>query len=230
MHATKFYVTLLALVLLAVVAALPASRGVAQGLSATTTTLSAQAKPDDKDKGQNRGKAPAGAQPHNQQQNKKTPSNVQQKQIIQQRQNVQQQQIQQKKEHQKVEPKQIQQSGQQQKKFTGQPRKFTPKHDHVVQTFKMKGANKAFVHGQNYSVFRQDYRRRYNGNWRTFVALGALAPLLIGAYEFYPYAYLDVPADYCEGQTEDGCEMVYDEVETVEGDLVPQCVAYCPWQ
>jgi hypothetical protein len=228
MHATKFYGTLLALALLAAAAALPASRGLAQGLSATTTTLSAQAKPDEKDK--NKGKPPASGQQHNQQQIKKTPSNVQQKQIIQQHQNVQQQQIQQKKEHQKVEPKQIQQSGQQQKKFTGQPKKFTPKHDHVVQTFKLKGANKAFVHGQNYSVFRQDYRRRYNGNWRTFVALSVLAPLLIGAYEFYPYAYVDVPADYCEGQTEDGCEMVYDEVETVEGDLVPQCVAYCPWQ
>jgi hypothetical protein len=24
--------------------------------------------------------------------------------------------------------------------------------------------------------------------------------------------------------------MVYDEVETEEGDVIPQCVAYCPWQ
>jgi len=32
------------------------------------------------------------------------------------------------------------------------------------------------------------------------------------------------------GLTEDGCELMWQPVETVEGDLVDQCVAYCPWQ
>jgi hypothetical protein len=117
-----------------------------------------------------------------------------------------------------------------QRKFVGQPRKFTPKHNNLVYKFKLRGANQAFVSGKNYSVFRNNYRVRRNGRLYTFVALGLLAPLAIGAATYYPYAYLDVPADYCEGLTEDGCEMVYNEVETVDGDLVPQCTAYCPWQ
>jgi hypothetical protein len=35
---------------------------------------------------------------------------------------------------------------------------------------------------------------------------------------------------YCQGLTEDGCELMWQDVETIEGDVVPQCVAYCPWQ
>jgi hypothetical protein len=62
------------------------------------------------------------------------------------------------------------------------------------------------------------------------VVLGLLAPLLIGANEYYPYAYIYMPGRFCEGLTEDGCELVYDEIETLEGDVIPQCVAYCPWQ
>jgi len=116
-----------------------------------------------------------------------------------------------------------------QRKFVGQPRKFTPKHNNLVYKFKLKGANQAFVNGKNYSVFHNNYRIRHNGRFRTFVALGLLAPLAIGAATYNPYAYLDVPGDYCEGLTDDGCEMVYSEVETVEGDSIPQCVAYCPW-
>ncbi len=116
------------------------------------------------------------------------------------------------------------------KQFVGQPRKFTPKHDNLVYKFKLRGAKQAFVRGKNYSVFHNNYRVRHNGRFRTFVALGLLAPLAIGAATYHPYAYLDVPGDYCEGLTDDGCEMVYSEVETVEGDSIPQCVAYCPWQ
>ena len=32
------------------------------------------------------------------------------------------------------------------------------------------------------------------------------------------------------GITEDGCELMWQEVETIEGDVINQCVAYCPWQ
>jgi len=114
---------------------------------------------------------------------------------------------------------------------------FTPKgkNSTVVVTSKirsapMHGAFRTSIGGRNYSVWRSDYRARYHGGWRTFVALGALGVITIGAAEFYPYAYIDAPADYCDGLTEDGCQMVYDEVETMEGDVVPQCVAYCPWR
>ena len=107
---------------------------------------------------------------------------------------------------------------------------FKPTHNNLVYNFKLRGASQALVSGNTYTVYRNNYRRRYNGRFYTFVALGLLAPLAIGAAVYYPYAYLNVPANYCEGLTEDGCEMVYREVETVEGDLIPQCAAYCPWQ
>ena len=52
----------------------------------------------------------------------------------------------------------------------------------------------------------------------------------IGSSQYYPYAYVSAPEPYCEGLTEDGCELMWQEVETIEGDVINQCVAYCPWQ
>ena len=86
------------------------------------------------------------------------------------------------------------------------------------------------IRGQNYSAWRSGYRIRRGGGWRTFVALGALGAIIVGGSQFYPYAYISAPEDYCDGLTEDGCQLVWQEVETVEGDVIPQCVAYCPWQ
>jgi hypothetical protein len=205
-----------------------APRGAA--FSAVTVELSAEAKKDDKNKNKNKNQG----QQHNKQksiqQNQKS-KNFKQKQNVQQKQNINKKQInvqQQKKfEQQQFKKQNVQKT---QKKFTGQPKKFTPKHNHTVLNFKLNNANHASFHGKNYTVYRRDYRVRHNGRWRTFVGLGLLAPLLIGVSEFYPYAYLDVPDAYCEGLTEDGCELVYDDVETLDGDLIPQCVAYCPWQ
>ena len=85
--------------------------------------------------------------------------------------------------------------------------------------------------GRNYTYWRGGpYRVRYDNGWRTFVALSVLAPIAVGAATYYPYAYLSAPADVCEGITEDGCQLTWTEVETVEGGTAPQCVSYCPWQ
>ncbi len=85
--------------------------------------------------------------------------------------------------------------------------------------------------GRNYTYWRGGpYRVRYDNGWRTFVALSVLAPIAVGAATYYPYAYLSAPADVCEGITEDGCQLTWTEVETVEGGTAPQCVTYCPWQ
>jgi hypothetical protein len=85
--------------------------------------------------------------------------------------------------------------------------------------------------GRNYSYWRHGpWRHRYNGGWRTYVALSTLAAIAYGANTYYPYAYLDVPENYCDGITEDGCQMSWTEVETVEGGVAPACVTYCPWQ
>jgi hypothetical protein len=53
---------------------------------------------------------------------------------------------------------------------------------------------------------------------------------MYGAALYYPYAYIDAPAPYCEGLTGDGCQLQWQAVPTLEGPAEFQCVAYCPWQ
>jgi hypothetical protein len=228
--------------------AVPASHSAAQGLTATTIELSAQQNDKDKKKKKN-AVQPQQGQPHVQQKtiqkkNVQPKVNVQQKQNFQQKKKFNVQQNLQKKKQINVQQKNlnIQQKNQinvqqknlniQQKKYAGPPKQFTPKHNNIVYKFNMKGSNKAFVNGKHYTIWHGNntYRIRYGNSWRTFVALGVLAPLLIGAHHYYPYAYIDAPGPYCAGLTEDGCQLVYDEVETINGDLYPQCVAFCPWQ
>jgi len=86
------------------------------------------------------------------------------------------------------------------------------------------------IRGKHYSVWRGGYRVHHRHGWSTFVTLGALSALAIGADYYYPYAYLSAPEPYCEGQTEDGCLLMWQPVQTLEGYFVNQCVAYCPWQ
>ena len=116
-------------------------------------------------------------------------------------------------------------------------RVFTPKgaNAKIVTSVKLRGiprsgAGRFAIRGHNYSAWRGGYRVRHGNNWRTFVALSTLGVLAIGAANYYPYAYIEAPEPFCEGLTEDGCQLNWDEVETVEGDIVGQCVAYCPWQ
>lgn len=116
-------------------------------------------------------------------------------------------------------------------------RTFTPRgpRAHTVTAGRLRGmpgsgVGHFSIRGRNYSVWRRGYRIRHGGAWRTFVALSALGALAIAGNEFYPYAYIAAPEDYCDGLTPDGCQLVWQDVETEEGDVIPQCVAYCPWQ
>jgi hypothetical protein len=116
-------------------------------------------------------------------------------------------------------------------------RAFTPRgaNSNVVRAARirsapLRGIGRTSIQGRNYSVWRSNYRVRRGNGWRTFVALGALGTIAIGASQYYPYAYIQAPAPYCDGRTEDGCQLVFEDVETVEGDVIGQCVAYCPWQ
>jgi hypothetical protein len=94
-----------------------------------------------------------------------------------------------------------------------------------------RGAGRVAFHGRNYSVWRGGpYRHRSGNRWRTFVALSALTALAVGGATYYPYAYVSAPAPVCEGETDDGCLLRWEEVPTVEGPREFQCVAYCPWQ
>ena len=93
-----------------------------------------------------------------------------------------------------------------------------------------RGAGRVAIRGQNYSAWRSGYRVRHGSGWWTFVALSTLGAFAIGSNQYYPYAYISSPEPYCEGLTEDGCQLMWQEVETIEGGVVNQCVAYCPWQ
>jgi hypothetical protein len=116
-------------------------------------------------------------------------------------------------------------------------RVVTPKGARVVTASRMRGlsasgAGNASIRGRNFSTWRggRGYRARHGDAWVTFVPLAVLAGILIGESHYYPYAYISAPQDYCDGLTEDGCQLMWDDVETVEGDVVGQCVTYCPWQ
>lgn len=93
-------------------------------------------------------------------------------------------------------------------------------------------SNRFAVQGRNFSAWHNNgnYRRRHGNGWATFVALSALGAIALGGATYYPYAYLDAPADYCNGFTEDGCSLRWQAVPTLEGFTDYQCVAYCPWQ
>jgi hypothetical protein len=118
---------------------------------------------------------------------------------------------------------------------TAAPRVVTPRGTRAVTASRLRGVpargtGRAVIRGQNYSAWRSGYRVRHGSGWRTFVALSALGAIAIGSSQYYPYAYISAPEPYCEGLTEDGCQLMWQEVETIEGDVINQCVAYCPWQ
>ena len=49
-----------------------------------------------------------------------------------------------------------------------------------------RGAGRAAIRGQNYSVWRSGYRVRHGGGWRTFVALSVLGAIVIGSVYTIP--------------------------------------------
>ena len=95
---------------------------------------------------------------------------------------------------------------------------------------KLRGAAHARIRGRNFSVWRGRHRIRHGNGFRTFVTLSTLGAILYGSDYYYPYAYLSASEPYCDGVTDDGCVLRWREVETIEGNSLYQCVAYCPWQ
>ena len=97
------------------------------------------------------------------------------------------------------------------------PRVVTPSGTRTVTASRLRGvpvhgAGSAVIRGQNYSAWRSGYRVRHGDGWWTFVALSTLGAIAIGSNQYYPYAYISAPQPYCEGLTEDGCELMWQEV------------------
>jgi hypothetical protein len=111
--------------------------------------------------------------------------------------------------------------------FTGPRRTFTATR---ARAWHVGGGTWVWA-GRPYRYWRGGpWRVRYGSGWRTFVAVSLVAPIVVGAATYYPYAYIEAPADVCEGITEDGCQLTWTEVELEGGGTAPQCVTYCPWQ
>jgi hypothetical protein len=112
------------------------------------------------------------------------------------------------------------------------PRKIAPPTGSArgLRSLPPQGASRTAIHGRHFTAWRSGYRARRGSGWRTFGALSALSAIVIGSSTYYPYAYISAPQPYCDGLTEDGCELMWLEITTLEGELAYQCVAYCPWQ
>lgn len=84
------------------------------------------------------------------------------------------------------------------------PRVFTPHGTRTVTASRLRGipargAGRTVIHGQNYAAWRSGHRVRHGSGWRTFVGLGVLGAIAIDSNEYYPYAYISAPEDYCQG-------------------------------
>ena len=84
------------------------------------------------------------------------------------------------------------------------------------------------IGGRRVTVIRDRHVVRWRGRPWTVVPIVALGALTVGAIAYSAYAYVPVEQPVCTGYTEDGCFLRWAEVPTVEGELIPQCVTYCP--
>ena len=84
--------------------------------------------------------------------------------------------------------------------------------------------------GRPYTVVTGPRVIYWRGARRSLIPLAALGVITVGAVGYRAYGYVPVEQPLCEGPTPDGCELRWQEVPTVEGDVVPQCVAFCPQQ
>jgi hypothetical protein len=86
------------------------------------------------------------------------------------------------------------------------------------------------IGGRSVAVVRGPRSVFWRGRNRSLVSLGLIAGFSVGAVAYSAYGYLPVDEPYCTGITEDGCELRWQDVPTPEGDLIPQCVTFCPIQ
>ena len=99
-----------------------------------------------------------------------------------------------------------------------------------LRTIGSSSTGKAVIRGRNYTVWRGAHRVRHDGRWATLATISTLSIIIFGGANYYPYAYISATGPYCEGVTDDGCVLEWQEVQTLEGPTLYQCVAYCPWQ
>jgi hypothetical protein len=90
------------------------------------------------------------------------------------------------------------------------------------------GVNITIINKKGVPIFRGGRTIRIGPDIRRIVAISTLAVIAIGAASYYPYGYAAVPRPVCRGITAEGCTLRWQNVPTEEGDVVSQCVQYCP--
>jgi hypothetical protein len=68
----------------------------------------------------------------------------------------------------------------------------------------------------------------FGGIRRAFIPIGLLGAAFFGGAYWYPDAFVEIGAPYCSGQTPDGCQLYWRDVDFEDGGAAPQCVQYCP--
>lgn len=87
-----------------------------------------------------------------------------------------------------------------------------------------------FIGGRSVGFVRGPRTVFWHGGPHSLVGLTVLSAIVIGGATLYPYGYVPIDAPYCAGYTPDGCQLQWQDVPTVDGFVVPQCVAFCPYQ
>src|SRR5262249_42206719 len=94
-----------------------------------------------------------------------------------------------------------------------------------LRTISPSSTGNTVIRGRNYTVWRGSHRVRHDGRWATLAAISTLSLIVFSGANYYPYAYISATGPYCEGVTEDGCVLEWQEVPTLEGPRLYQCVA-----
>lgn len=76
-------------------------------------------------------------------------------------------------------------------------------------------------------VIREPRRFRYGNVWRRLVPLTAIAGITVAGIAYAPYGYAAVSRPICQGVTDEGCQLRWQEVPTDDGGQVTQCVQFC---
>jgi hypothetical protein len=93
---------------------------------------------------------------------------------------------------------------------------------------RVRGGGPIVLGGRSVVLVRGPHVVQWRGRQRNLVPIAALAALSLGGIAYAANAYVPVEQPVCSGYTEGGCFFHWTEALTPEGDLIPQCVAYCP--
>jgi len=105
-----------------------------------------------------------------------------------------------------------------------------PKLINVVGPVKLlpKGPKITLINNKNFTIWRGPRNIWWNGRLRSLVALSVLGGLTIGGTYYLADGYVPIAGPICHGITEEGCSLVWREVPTEDGDVIWQCVQFCP--